>query len=105
MMVSSFSAQRILEACLYPYPPCFAKRGWKVLIRKDWRWKTRKKSLYFIENIEGLFVESMQEMTALVAGAGKSWLVGRSGEERNSGRKADDGVAAPIMEHFTSSIA
>ena len=47
----------------------------------------------------------MQEMAALVAGAGKSWLEGRTGEERNSGRKCDDGVAATTMEYFTSLIA
>jgi hypothetical protein len=57
----------------------------------------RKKSPYFVENIEGLFAERMQEITALVAGAGKSWLEGRTAEERNSGRKFDEGVAGTIM--------
>jgi hypothetical protein len=41
-------------------------------------------------------------MTALAAEAGKSWLDGRTGEERDSGRKFDDGAAVTIMEHFTS---
>jgi hypothetical protein len=89
-----------------PLPPVLQKRDWKVLIKKDWGWKMQKKKrLYFVENIEALFAERMHEMTALVAGAGKSWLEGRTGEEWDSGRKFDDGDAATIMEHFTSWIS
>jgi hypothetical protein len=57
-----------------------------------------------VENIEGLFAERMQETTPWAAEAGKSWLDGRTGEEPDSGRKFDDGVAVTIMEHFTSWI-
>jgi hypothetical protein len=39
------------------------------LIRKDWGEKLGEKRLYVVENIEGLFAERMQEMTAFVAGA------------------------------------
>jgi hypothetical protein len=89
---------------LYPYPPVLQKRAWKVLIRNDWGANARKKSAYFVENIEGLFAERMQEMFALLAGSGKSWQEGRTGEERNSGQKFDDRVAAAIMGHLTSWI-
>jgi len=43
-------------------------------------------------------------MTALVGWSAKSGLEGRAADERNSGRKFDDDVAATIMEYFTSSI-
>jgi len=79
------------------------KRGWKVLIRKDWRWKMReKRGCILLKTLRGLFAERMQEITALVARAAKSWLEGRAGEELDAGRKFDDGVAATIMDYFTS---
>ena len=55
----------------------------------------------WLKTNEGLFAERMQEMTRLRA-AGKSWLEGRAGEELDSGRKCDDGLAATIMEYFYS---
>ena len=89
-----------------PLPPCFAKKRLESVDKKGLGVENaKKKRLYFVENIEALFAERMHEMTALVAGAGKSWLEGRTGEEWDSGRKFDDGDAATIMEHFTSRIS
>jgi hypothetical protein len=89
-----------------PLPPCFAKKRLESVDKKGLGVENAKKrSLYFVENIEALFAQRMQGMAPLVAGAGKSWLEGRTGEERDSGRKIDDGVAAMIMEYFTSWIS
>ena len=89
-----------------PTPPCFAKKRLESVDKKGLGVENaKKKRLYFVENIEALFAERMHEMTALVAGAGKSWLEGRTGEEWDSGRKFDGGDAATIMEHFTSRIS
>jgi hypothetical protein len=90
----------------YTPTPCFAKKRLESVDKKGLGVENaKKKRLYFVENIEALFAERMHEMTALVAGAGKSWLEGRTGEELDSGRKFDDGDAATIMEHFTSWIS
>jgi hypothetical protein len=89
-----------------PLPPCFAKKRLEDIDKKGLEVVMRaKRGCILLKTLRGLFAERMHEMTALVAGAGKSWLEGRTGEEWDSGRKFDDGVAATIMECFTSWIS
>jgi hypothetical protein len=63
-----------------PLPPCFAKKRLEDIDNKGSALaNARKKRLYVVENIEGLFAERMQETTPWAAGwESRGWRAGRA---------------------------